>query len=258
MAESLVNRAPVNLNATITNVATTITRASAATGWPGDSGGPPSTNYRLVLTDGTNYEVVLVTGGQGTTSLTVTRAVEAIGGATTAFAFSSPGTTMTPVATAAGIGAMYQAIPATKITTFQGVQLPSSTATITQYHFYLSAVQIPYSCTITGVAVSNGSTAAGNMMVAMYDSSGAQVGASNSTAMSGTFTPQQVPFTSTYSATAGMYFIGAASNSTTAQFGRALTFGYAAEITQASLIVPASVTPLVVGNLAWVISVSTY
>ncbi len=104
MAEALVNDAPVALAAAITSTQTTVTRASATTGWPGDSNGPASANFRLNVSDGTNQELMLVTGGQGTTTLTVTRAVEPIGTAgspATAYAFGT-NATMTPTVTAAG------------------------------------------------------------------------------------------------------------------------------------------------------------
>jgi len=80
MAEVLTNRAQTTLAAAITSAAIVITRPSATTGFPGDTNGPPIGNFRVVVTDGTNYELMLVTAGQGTTSLTVTRAVELIGG----------------------------------------------------------------------------------------------------------------------------------------------------------------------------------
>ncbi len=82
----------------------TVTRASASTGWPGDSNGPPSANFRLnVSVPGSTSQVpelVLVTGGQGTTTLTVTRAVEPIQGQQVAQAFGT-NAVMTPTITAA-------------------------------------------------------------------------------------------------------------------------------------------------------------
>ncbi|MHB8313030.1 MAG: LamG-like jellyroll fold domain-containing protein [Candidatus Dormibacteria bacterium] len=103
MAEALVNDAPVALAAAITSTQTTVTRASNNTGWPGDASGPPSANFRLNVSDGTNQELMLVTGGQGTTTLTVTRAVEPIGGQQASFAFTTA--TMTPTITAGGLAA---------------------------------------------------------------------------------------------------------------------------------------------------------
>lgn len=103
MAEVLVNDAPVALAAAVTSTQTTVTRASASTGWPGDSNGPPSANFRLnVSVPGSTAtpEIMLVTGGQGTTTLTVTRAVEPIQGQQVAQAFGT-NAVMTPVLTAA-------------------------------------------------------------------------------------------------------------------------------------------------------------
>ena len=80
---------------------TTITRTSAANGLPGDSNGPPSGDYAVVFTDGTNFEIAYVTGGQGTTTLTLQRAAELIGGTQTALSSVASGTQFYAVRTAA-------------------------------------------------------------------------------------------------------------------------------------------------------------
>lgn len=93
----------------------TVTRASASTGWPGDASGPPSANFRLnVSVPGSTSqvpEIMLVTGGQGTTTLTVTRAVEPIQGQQVAQAFGTTAV-MTPTLTAGGL-----AMPGNPMTT---------------------------------------------------------------------------------------------------------------------------------------------
>jgi hypothetical protein len=77
------------LNGAITNVATTLTIQSAdAANWPA------SGQYRAVLNqDPLNgpWEIVLVTGGQGTATLTVTRAAEPYNGIQTAQAWPNGG-----------------------------------------------------------------------------------------------------------------------------------------------------------------------
>ena len=101
MADVLTNRASLTLAAAITSATqTSITRTSATDGLPGDSNGPASGTYVISLTDGTNWELARVTGGQGTTTLTIARAVELIGGTQTALASVASGTVCYAVATA--------------------------------------------------------------------------------------------------------------------------------------------------------------
>ena len=101
MADVLTNKCSFTLGAAITSsTQTSITRTSATDGLPGDSNGPASGTYVFVMTDGTNYELARVTGGQGTTTLTIARAVEAIGGTQTALSSVPNGTVCYAVETA--------------------------------------------------------------------------------------------------------------------------------------------------------------
>ena len=99
------NRASFTSAEAITSATqTTITRTSATDGLPGDSNGPASGEYAVVFTDGNgNFEIAYVTGGQGTTTLTLQRAAELIGGTQTALSSVASGTTFYAVATAAGL-----------------------------------------------------------------------------------------------------------------------------------------------------------
>ena len=99
------NRASFTSAEAITSATqTTITRTSATDGLPGDSNGPASGEYAVVFTDGNgNFEIAYVTGGQGTTTLTLQRAAELIGGTQTALSSVASGTTFYAVATAASI-----------------------------------------------------------------------------------------------------------------------------------------------------------
>ena len=102
MTEVGVNQAPATLSAPITNIATTAVLSSSTNGWPGESNGPAFANMRATITDGTNYEIVLVTANDGAGNVTIQRAVEPTNrGVQTAFGFAA-GSTITPVATAAG------------------------------------------------------------------------------------------------------------------------------------------------------------
>jgi hypothetical protein len=84
---------------------------------------------------------------------------------------------------------------------------------------YLARVFIPANMTLTGISVLNGSAVAGNITVALADSSGVVVASSASTAASGTAAFQQVPFSSTYQAKGpGEYFILLQCNNTGYRF----------------------------------------
>jgi hypothetical protein len=76
-----------------------------------------------------------------------------------------------------------------------------SDATPVNTETYIAEVFVPYNCTVTGIAVFNGSVASGNITVKLANSSGVPVGTqSASTAMSGTDTYQLIPLGATYAA----------------------------------------------------------
>ncbi len=87
--EAPVNGVGTTLASSITSTATSLSLTSAT--------GFTNAQYHVLLTDGTNYEIALATALSSTT-MTVTRAVEAYNGVTTAFAFAS-GSTVTVVPT---------------------------------------------------------------------------------------------------------------------------------------------------------------
>ena len=100
MVEVLANGAASTLAGGINNSQTTITIASADVGEF-----PVAGEYRLAVTDNTHTELMRVTAGQGTSTLTVSRAVEPYAGAQTAYAFAS-GSTVAQVLTRDGLTAM--------------------------------------------------------------------------------------------------------------------------------------------------------
>ena len=65
---------------------------------------------------------------------------------------------------------------------------------------YIGEIFVPANCTVTGVAVFNGSDVTDNIKVGLANSAGAVVATSASTAGSGTDAYQLVPFTATYAA----------------------------------------------------------
>lgn len=90
-----------------------------------------------------------------------------------------------------------------------------STPVITET--YIAQVDVPHACTVTGIAVFNGSVASGNIKCAIADDQGRIIGQTASTAMAGTDAYQRVPFTETYDLVGGTYFILQQVDNTTAR-----------------------------------------
>lgn len=92
---------------------------------------------------------------------------------------------------------------------------PSTTET------YCSEIFVPANCTITGVALFNGTDVTGNVTVGLADSAGAPLTAakSASTAGSGTDAYQRIPFAVAFAATGpATYYIQVQYSSTTARY----------------------------------------
>lgn len=86
---------------------------------------------------------------------------------------------------------------------------------------YIVEIYIPVNGNYTGVAILNGSAAAGNVRISMADSTGAPIAAAltASTAQSGTAAYQKIPFAAVWSAKGpGKYFILVQFNNTSARF----------------------------------------
>ena len=106
MAESPVNGVGTTLASSITNVATTVSLASAT--------GFTNAQYHCLISDGTNYEIVLATALSGTT-LTITRAVESYNGVQTAFSFAA-GSTINVVPSVASVVGLIEGQPYLTVT----------------------------------------------------------------------------------------------------------------------------------------------
>lgn len=84
---------------------------------------------------------------------------------------------------------------------------------------YVTEVFVPLNCQLTGVALLNGSAAAGNVTAILYDSNGGIVANSASTAQSGTAAYQQIPFSAPVNVRGpAKYFVGFQFSSTSARF----------------------------------------
>lgn len=87
------------------------------------------------------------------------------------------------------------------VSTFGNDSTPVTTET------YIAQVDVPHACTITGIAVFNGSVASGNIKVAIADDAGTVLASSASTAMSGTDAYQRVDLSAPLTAVGGTYFV---------------------------------------------------
>lgn len=84
---------------------------------------------------------------------------------------------------------------------------------------YVARVFVPVASTLTGISILNGSAVAGNMKLGLFDSTGALVAQTASTAQSGTAAYQDVAFTTPYAVNGpAMYFVAAQFNNTSARF----------------------------------------
>lgn len=111
---------------------------------------------------------------------------------------------------------------------------------------YVARVFIPTNTTVTGLALLNGSAVAGNIQGALYDSSGALVGSTASTAQSGTAAYQQVALSAPVAVKGpATYYISWSFNNTGARFRSHILGNFnAGKLTgQVYGTVPATITP---------------
>lgn len=123
------------------------------------------------------------------------------------------------------VGGMGAVIGSSGITVFHsGDAAPPTTTTGTDTtpsvtETYVTRVFIPLNAALTGLSILNGSAVAGNMTVALYNSAGAVVAQSASTAQAGTAAYQQVPFAAPYAAKGpAIHWIAVQFNNTSARF----------------------------------------
>lgn len=100
--------------------------------------------------------------------------------------------------------------PAT-VSTYGTDTTPATTET------YIAQVDVPHACTVTGIALFNGSVASGNIKAAIADSNGTVLGQTASTAMSGTDAYQRIALTATLDIVGGTYYILQQVDNTTAR-----------------------------------------
>lgn len=110
---------------------------------------------------------------------------------------------------------------------------------------YVMAVSIPTPCTITGIQFATDTTTGTNVIVAMFAADGnTQLGVSASTAQSGAFTTQCVPFTAPASVAAGNFYLSLIPNNATGNFscsGRIMSSS--AIVAQGGFTMPTTITP---------------
>jgi hypothetical protein len=125
-----------------------------------------------------------------------------------------------------------------------GFGLSTGGAAVTANQLYLTTVYIPVACTLTGLAIENGGTATGNVLAGIYNAAGStQLAVSNSTAQSGTFHGQQIPFTSTLAVTPGTYIFALTYSSGSATSAASINVAPASSTAQGGFSLPSTVTP---------------
>lgn len=135
----------------------------------------------------------------------------------------------------------------------------STSGTLTANTFYMGEIVVPVgsSIVLTGVQFFNGSTVTGNVIVALFNSSGTEVASSASTAQAGSFGVQSVPFSSQFTAAPGQYFLGFVPSSASADFGLTASYGLSKSVGQITFTTPTSTTtPAATG--AYIPDMSTY
>ncbi len=146
--ESLANVASTTLSAAITSTTATSISVKSATGFP------TSGNYAIVVDNGTSSaEIMEVTGGQGTTTWTVVRASEPLGGSQTAYTHLD-GATVAQVLTVGGLtgySGAYVAKPGeTELTTTTATTIFTYTpATTGMYVLYMYARVVTAATTVS-------------------------------------------------------------------------------------------------------------
>jgi len=148
---------------------------------------------------------VTANGGVTASALTVSGAQTPTGGVGPAGGFS------TPTVFHSGGSSPFSGIAATS---------GATNASIVTTETYLCEVFVPVNAILTGIAILNGTAAAGHINVGLANSSGTVVAKSaTNVSASGTSTYQQVPFTATYSAVGpAKYFILLQGDSTSGRY----------------------------------------
>lgn len=111
---------------------------------------------------------------------------------------------------------------------------------------YHGEILVPCNMTVTGIAVFNGSNVTGNVKLGLYDSTGALVAQTATTAGVGTDAYQLVPFTAPYVAVGpATYYIANSFSSATARYNSPPlgAFGASKTTTQTFGTLPTTITP---------------
>lgn len=125
-----------------------------------------------------------------------------------------------------------------------GTDFTDATPVITEV--YHGEILVPMNTTVTGIAIFNGSNVTGNMKAGIYDSTGALVAQTASTAGSGTDTYQRIALTAPVTLTGpATYYIANSFSSATARYNSPPlgSFGASTTTTQVYGTLPLTITP---------------
>ena len=136
----------------------------------------------------------------------------------------------------------YAPLPSTVTTSYEPTYGPIGNGSPTVNLLYVQRIFIALPATLTGIIWSNNSATAGNILVGLYNASGTKVAGSASTTTGYGYTTANAAFTSTYSATSGIYFIGIMASSASEVWNSGYPMGLYSTAAQGSFALPATIT----------------
>ena len=136
-------------------------------------------------------------------------------------------------------------------------QIYESTQTTNQLYFALANIE--GTAPITGIQVNMGGTTNGNVIVALYDSGGAKVAESSSTAVTAGNAFQTIAFTASYTPSPGQFFLAVIPSAGIQTFINCHNGSPSNNAAQGAFSVPATITvPAATARAGYTPIMSTY
>lgn len=195
----------------------------------------PYASARMAGQSAINLPVSIPIGGFG---IFDTQSLSFIG------AVTSAGSTAGGVIPVAGQSASPRTIAIGDLVPAVSTDFNDSTPVITEV--YVGEILVPMNTTVTGIALFNGSNVTGNVKAGLYDSTGALVAQTASTAGVGVDAYQRIAFTAPYAALGpATYYIANSFSSATARYNSPPLGNFGASVTTAQVFgtLPLTITP---------------
>lgn len=115
---------------------------------------------------------------------------------------------------------------------------------LTANTLYVVVLEIPTSCTLTGIQIRNDTPVSGNLKIALYNSLGTVLLASSgSVAQAGAFSNQLVPFTAPVNVSPNIYILGIQPDNATGKYITNTPFSASVDLAQGGFTIPGTITP---------------